>query len=420
VIELERGLSIRGRVLDTEGAPIAGARVVASGRLAEELKGLDPVGASFGPKAVPQFAEAESDAMGGFRLDGLSPGAFLVTADHQHYLMHDAPSRVVRLRRGYPVRDLKLELAPLLGLHAIAVDSETGQGISAAGYTVATSGDESKNQVRSDEVLARELGTKLGQEHANELAYPGVRYYILPRGERRAPPRVELRIAAPGYIPAQQEMELRPTSELAEPVRIPLDRESAIDLVPLYLRAERTGEAGFTGDLVLKLLPHGKAGRHKIYLPLSFVEGRAAAPIPVPVGTHRLSVLPAWRSASLAFLRLPAGKPVDLVVDPGTRAEFTLRIGGFELVVLARDAATHADLRHFTLATLRGTRLTGSVSTWSTEVVDRPPGSPGVRFWFSESEIELEIGKPGYAPVRRSFQLESGVREVWSVDLAPE
>lgn len=417
VIRLERGLSITGCVLDLQGEPIVGARVVAAGRLAEELHGLDGTRVSFGPGTTPHRSEATSDAAGEFRMDGLPPGSYRVGAEHPDYLM-PVPAQVVPLTPRGPVWDLLLEMAPILGVHALAVDAATGEPIRAAGYAAAVGADRSELLVRTEDVLARE--GRVAPHEAPETPPRGARYYVVPRTPVDATMRVDLRVAAAGYVSTTREFELRPLRELGEPVRIPLERDRGVELVPLHLRANWVGRGGFTGTLVLKLLPHRRAGRHKIHLPVAFVDGRAPHPIPVPVGTHRLSVIPPAHNASLAFLRLPAGKPVDLVVGPGPRAEFTLELGGFEVLVVPRDAVTGAELRHLTLATLAGTRASGSVNTWSTVDLDRPPGAPGVRFWFSESVIELEVGKPGYVPARRTFRLEPGVRETWSVDLQPE
>jgi len=60
LIELEKGAEIRGRVVDPEGQPVAGATVATMGRT---------------------YAETRSDAGGSFVLDGLAPGAYELAAD---------------------------------------------------------------------------------------------------------------------------------------------------------------------------------------------------------------------------------------------------------------------------------------------------------------------------------------------------
>lgn len=76
-IAVERGRSLRGRVVDEKGAPVGGARVVAAHSFGNEL---DRVLGS--PEAYEQGQETLSAESGEFAIDGLDPGARVALADH--------------------------------------------------------------------------------------------------------------------------------------------------------------------------------------------------------------------------------------------------------------------------------------------------------------------------------------------------
>ncbi len=82
-------------------------------------------------------------------------------------------------------------------------------------------------------------------------------------------------------------------------------------------------------------------------------------------------------------------------------------------------ADTGVPLRHFTLGTLGGTKLAGSVSTWASDTIRRTSDGNGVIFWFSEPTIELSLAKPGYQHVRKEFFFkERNSTLVWRTRLA--
>jgi protocatechuate 3,4-dioxygenase beta subunit len=109
-VELERGISVRGLVVDVEGHPVEGATV----RLETAARPQDPAGLGFLPPAHRQFPprEAKTDREGRFELPPAASGTFHLTAEADGYSR--CRTDALALQGDQP--DLRLVLKPPSGI----------------------------------------------------------------------------------------------------------------------------------------------------------------------------------------------------------------------------------------------------------------------------------------------------------------
>lgn len=134
LVLLERGATISGAVVDGQGNPISGARVV----------GYAPGAQYSWPCATDVFlttlgdcgTEAMSDESGGFRLKGLDPDApYLLYAEKQGYV--PLGKRILHDELSLPgTRDIRLVLLPSFEFSLSTVDDESAQPIPYAGLVI--------------------------------------------------------------------------------------------------------------------------------------------------------------------------------------------------------------------------------------------------------------------------------------------
>ncbi len=124
-VYLEPGLTVVGRVLDSEDRPVPGATVHAFGCFGEGVLLAPHFGMLPGPGRVLDLQTAVSDEHGGFRLSGVSEFPIRLRAAKSNYV-HFGPPREV----GNANETVELRLQPLGRVGLRVVDARTGVAVS--------------------------------------------------------------------------------------------------------------------------------------------------------------------------------------------------------------------------------------------------------------------------------------------------
>jgi len=172
VITLPRSTSVRGRVREPDGKPVANARVAV---VAGDRGGIPEWGGL--RWRAPSVAETLSDADGGFALDSLAPGPLTIeVASRDHVL------RLLGGVRAEPgeLQELDIELEAGTAVEGVVVDGTSGSPVTGAEVTatvgindypdplkLATTGSDGRFALRGIDV-----GTRPGI-HVRHADYPG-------------------------------------------------------------------------------------------------------------------------------------------------------------------------------------------------------------------------------------------------------
>lgn len=408
VVQVPTKGTIRGEVTDSRGLPVAGALVQARGRLGEDVGWSSPWTA-FGPRALPEFAEAATDGDGKFEFYGLGDSVYTVVAAKAGYTQSSWGEPLPSVRADTEAF-VKLVVHALHGVHVRVVDDATGDVLAHA--LVELSHVVGQPWTPAGDVLdgrRRAWGSVQGPDPEESLQT----FFHAPGGDALAPVRVF--VHALGF--RSQSLDLVPASVSMIPLTtVRMAREGPV-LSPITLRLRFGETAGPTGGFQLELRPKG--GK-LLRLPMKFVDGVSVRPLALPPGSYRVSL--AMGSGSFMTWRRPMGKRlVEFDVtgpDPGT---VDLPVFGAGVLLSPRLGDAIAARQFWLSASTASASL--AIETWTTspELERRRVGDvEGVLLWLDPGDVALSVTKVGYGLAERTMSIgSSGVIAVWAPDLPP-
>lgn len=277
-IPLVVGGSLSGRVLDTEGRPVANASILAKRR-----------GELFGVNAR-RVREVRSDADGRFRLEGVEPGELVVRASAPGYLESDGSSLVLRDRESRA--DLALELSRgnriggivrwSDGRAAADVEVQVGFDLSAmTGLGAFNAQRGASGSARTDtdgrfevtglglgpftvQALAAPDGSQSAQEEARDASDLGALADAFDDRELDARERESWRARLDGVRPGSMELVLSLEEPVSLPGRVTDTAGDPLEHFTLHARRFTDGLLGSVGQDVLREDFHDEDGRFQL------------------------------------------------------------------------------------------------------------------------------------------------------------
>ena len=386
-IELTRGASIEGSVVDENGIGIAGATIRAMGVLGEEVRwitGGDSV--PFTLTRPPDFGSALSDAEGHFVISGLVEG-------HGYRLVARHPGHANPFPQGPPPpfdrpgQLALIHMQRLFGIRTLVVDADTGAPV--RGSSVRLNLDR-RIDLNTDAAFLDSIFANLS---SGGIASDGpTRFVSAIRGTEV--PSIVVRAGAPGYegVEVTLPMERWP----AAPRTIPLRRAQADHVRELPVIVAFQGGREFDGLLAVSYgLPRTNTAHGAL---LRFLGGRSMDTLPIDTSVKSVEFGIRGFGESGEYWDRPAPRQfVDVTAIDALR--FELRGGRVRLRV--RDDSGDV-LTGFTLSITGGESI-GAPETWLADLKEpgfiAPDGS--MSLWLDPMTVRLQVRKVGYRAAKR-------------------
>jgi protocatechuate 3,4-dioxygenase beta subunit len=255
-VSLARGAPVQGRVLETGGGPVAGARVLA-----------EPSADVFG-LAEPDQDGATTDAEGRFAFEALAPGSYRFGASHPDH--PPADSGTVQVEAGRPTPEVRIELAGGGRISGRVVD-EGGRGVPYAQVRVAAAESSPYRRTFGGTRVRQALGDADGAFRFQGLPRTrlqlaaqaeGASSDVLPVDLEAAPAAIglEVRLARRGRIAGTVKTAAGEPVAEAEVLAVP-DVWAGASVAEAELRGPATAQSDGAGAFVLQGLPEGAAFR---------------------------------------------------------------------------------------------------------------------------------------------------------------
>lgn len=269
VVKLQRGASVRGRVLDDTGSPIHGVRVWAF--LRENAFGW-PHGRQL--RLVGRRGDggvATTNASGEFEIRGLDGETTYVIRAAKRYWTSITEEDV---RASPGASRIELRLVPMAVLKLRVLEAETGRPIKHPTVSMSLPpGTAPRNRTAYAGL------TTDASEDTGTRPFQLLRYRV---DEIVEPLAVRVRIAALGFDAADEQVELVFGEEVVRTVTMaPIEGDTAHEV---SVRAAWRGGRPFSGRLELRLGTAGARGPHGVAL--EFVNGVATESLRLPPGSY--------------------------------------------------------------------------------------------------------------------------------------
>lgn len=401
---------IAGVLLDTEGRPIEGSRVVA------RAFGGGPAVVESGPDMLPFGRDARTDAEGRFEIDGVRPGTVSIQATGESHLPVEGTN--VQVLAGVTVENVTLRAEVGAGVAALVVDPD---GAPVPGATVVVSTPAEAAPMAAQDGARRVAVRTRGGRAEGRLAS-----FAAPRELRRGTTGADGRVRIGGL----------PTG----PVAVHGEHDRHAPSPPAELTVPRSG----TVEAVLTLRPAGHAEVRSLTTAgepapeVGFViRGPLGAPEAERVtrtgttdgsGVARVGPLLTGRyEAKVEFAAAPMALTGDVRVMISGSAGDEIEESRVEFEIVA-GAATEVVLRRPVLATVAGTVRGAGGPAAGVEVTLRGEGAlpfgpmarastdADGRFTLRDivpGTYELEWGKPGRLVMQRErLEVPAGTEEL--------
>jgi len=301
-MKLLPGLTIAGRVVDTEGRAIPDAAVGARSPVLHLPEGGLP-----GRAAIGKFTAAAAEADGTFRLTGLLPGALLVLADALGYKMTAEPKEVAAGETG-----VVIELQKLLLLTGRILRDSDGRPIT--GVTV-------KLEIRTKQFT--------GGQFFKTMADGRFSFDLTNENLEDVEVELTLRVSGAGYV--EQTASGLSLDDLSPGEKYVLRLIEAVAEEPGTLLGRVLYDTGapFVGSLTLSFSREGSAG--DIFRVKTDDEGRFKLP-GIPPGEYKLHSAP-----HSTEILLETGKVLLITAGGEEMTEFTIPRGGDVKITVTDD-----------------------------------------------------------------------------------
>lgn len=389
-IWLERGLQIRGRVVDASGHPIADVRVEAWGRHGAEHRHRSRW--RHGGARTPQHAWSTSNAQGEFTLRGLEHGSHRLLASKRGYVGTTWKTPLT----AWPGsgREIVVQLSRLMALRIRAVDAKSGETVTQA--TVSLAAPPRALQHHPEEE-SRLLLPRLVRDADGVLRR--VRFALFTF--RTDPTDVTVVAGSPGY--ETKRVSATPGVFPGPIVSVPLRRTGSpfwVGRIALSFGTEQpTHSDRWRGSSEFHLDLRPLAGGPRLRVPFRQPHNEVA-PIKIPHGTYEAEVRGAGPANAMWF---PVAHVRRLVIDDRTPETLVLPARGASILLQVEAPEGHV-VREYALR-FQGPGVMGGLDTWLYRSGVEYTSRGALMLWSAPGKLQLSVHKFGFQPAKTTIDV---------------